>query len=78
MAKPREKSREMNGLLENLAKEAFGRGRREAIEQDVCVVCGKSATEFKDELSRREYTISGMCQVCQDETFNYPQEEEEK
>ena len=25
--------------------------------------------EFKDELSRKEFGISGMCQQCQDETF---------
>ena len=25
--------------------------------------------DFKDELSKKEYTISGMCQKCQDQTF---------
>ena len=24
---------------------------------------------FRDALSRKEFTISGMCQKCQDETF---------
>lgn len=24
---------------------------------------------FRDEVSRREFRISGMCQSCQDETF---------
>ena len=28
------------------------------------------AIEFKDALSFKEYQISGMCQVCQDEVFN--------
>lgn len=34
--------------------------------------CGKeidSLTEFKDELSAKEYTISGLCQACQDDFF---------
>jgi hypothetical protein len=34
-----------------------------------CVWCGKPATEFRDELSAREYEISGTCQACQDEVF---------
>jgi uncharacterized CHY-type Zn-finger protein len=25
--------------------------------------------DFKDELSKNEYKISGLCQKCQDETF---------
>lgn len=28
------------------------------------------ASEFKDELSAKEYTLSGMCQACQDKMFN--------
>ncbi len=25
--------------------------------------------EFRDDLSKREFTISGMCQTCQDQIF---------
>ncbi len=28
-----------------------------------------SATTFNDDLSRREYVISGLCQACQDDLF---------
>ena len=37
-----------------------------------CPFCGKEVTEseFKDELSLREFRISGLCQKCQDEFFN--------
>jgi len=35
----------------------------------VCPTCGERVGEFKDELSRKEYTISGMCQKCQDSVF---------
>lgn len=36
-----------------------------------CPTCRKKilSTEFKDELSVREFCISGMCQECQDEVF---------
>jgi len=41
------------------------------VENNQCPTCGKSIgpKEFKDELSRKEFGISGMCQQCQDETF---------
>lgn len=37
-----------------------------------CRGCGKSidiANDFKDYESRVEYTISGLCQECQDKVF---------
>lgn len=67
MAEPSKKSDEINALID--ASNPFGRKRVESIKADVCTWCGKAATEFRDELSRKEYTISGLCQVCQDETF---------
>lgn len=38
----------------------------------VCATCGVpvSESDFGDELSRKEYTISGMCQKCQDSVFD--------
>ena len=38
---------------------------------DLCSVCSLPIKEgdFKDEISKREYTISGTCQVCQDVIF---------
>lgn len=43
----------------------------ERIKLGKCPVCGKDINynEFRDEISRREYDISGMCQLCQDEAF---------
>lgn len=42
-----------------------------AVEIGDCPFCGKPVvfSEFKDDLSREEYRISGLCQSCQDETF---------
>ena len=33
------------------------------------LACGGAAVEFQDDLSRREYRISGLCQKCQDSVF---------
>ena len=64
MAEPAEKSHEMEQFLENLS------GRTTAVKADRCIGpplgCGGPATEFNDSLSEKEYTISGLCQVCQD------------
>ncbi|WP_298751950.1 hypothetical protein [uncultured Arcobacter sp.] len=39
---------------------------------DECRTCNKKVntqTDFKDKLSLKEYSISGMCQECQDKIF---------
>jgi hypothetical protein len=52
---------------------AMGFGERvRAFEDGNCPLCSKVIhpnTEFKDELSLREYEISGLCQSCQDGIF---------
>jgi len=37
-----------------------------------CPICGDNidTSKFKDELSLKEFRISGMCQRCQDEFFD--------
>lgn len=45
----------------------------ELVENSQCPFCKKKInpnTEFKDELSRKEFGISGLCQECQDNTFD--------
>lgn len=67
MAEPTRKSPEIERFLE----ENFG--RTTAIHNNTCIEppigCGGPATEFRDMLSEKEYTISGLCQVCQDKIF---------
>lgn len=43
----------------------------ERVERVQCPFCQKFITEdeFKDELSKREFQISGLCQKCQDKMF---------
>ena len=47
-------------------------------KEGCCVSCKGPATEFKNELSRREYRLSCLCQACQDKVFTPPKEEEEE
>ncbi len=64
MAIPTDKSPAIDSLLENLFP-----GRTKSIRGDVCVMCKGPASKFKDALSHKEFSISGMCQNCQDEIF---------
>ena len=43
----------------------------ERIKEGKCPFCGETINmdDFKDDLSRREFEISGMCQKCQDDFF---------
>ena len=67
MAKPSDKSKPITNFLESIF------GRTSAITADRCIPapigCGGPATEFRNEISRREYSISGLCQACQDKVF---------
>lgn len=67
MAEPTKKDPEMEKLID--AFNPSGRERVASIREDICTWCGKPATQFRDELSFKEYSISGYCQECQDKTF---------
>jgi len=56
-------------ILDATAELQWGRTRTASLDSKTCVCCGKSATSFTDDLSKREYSISGLCQTCQDTTF---------
>ena len=53
------------------AIERFLGGRTKAIEEDRCVFCPKKViiNQFRNQISLKEYRISGLCQSCQDEMF---------
>lgn len=63
--KPTDKSPELDDFI----KKTFGFDRKASIVKEECVFCKKEAKVFRDELSRKEFSISGLCQDCQDETF---------
>jgi hypothetical protein len=63
---------EMQAVLDKLGVLTFGRTNSEAIKTNTCIKCSKPVveTEFKDALSRNEYSISGLCQACQEQVYN--------
>jgi hypothetical protein len=48
-----------------------GIDRRKAITSKLCSFCGAKVTldSFNDELSLKEFHVSGLCQQCQDRAF---------
>ncbi len=67
---------ELEQFKEDSAMSLFGRSREIAREGGQCVKCGEFNLEFRDELSRKEHGISGLCQCCQDEIFGGPEEDD--
>ena len=43
-----------------------------AVKEGICPFCHQlvDINSFRDDLSRKEYKISGLCQKCQDEMFS--------
>ena len=58
-----------------------GKDRVTCISEGICVTCdeahGLVATSFRDDISRKEYSISGMCQSCQDDVFGHGEPDED-
>ncbi len=69
VVEPVERHPELEAFLEALN----GISPKQAIEAGICAACKQEANKFTDELSVREYAISGLCQKCQDEVFNEPE-----
>jgi len=65
------RTQQMQQFLDKLSMTTYGITDTEAHEQHICVSCRGTVydSQFKDELSRKEYRISALCQVCQDEVF---------
>ena len=63
-------------LIEELLTAHTGRDRVECVATLTCTTCGGDAQKvaFRDPLSYKEFTISGMCQRCQDSVFGYSEE----
>lgn len=61
---PSEKSPAIESALTDING---GKNRRAYILAGKCIITGEDAGPFRDELSKREYEISGMGQKAQDE-----------
>lgn len=57
--------------IDDFLVQTFGADRRQTVANKRCVLCAQKVAEdsFRDEISRQEYCISGICQSCQDEIF---------
>lgn len=64
-----DKAPELLRIMDELSLEVGGPGI-EGARAGACAWCSKKPVgEFRDDLSRREYGISGCCQQCQDKMF---------
>ena len=70
MSRATTKPKDIEVFLSNF----MGGSRQDTIARNKCVSCGGEANNFRDALSRKEYTISGLCQKCQDEFFGLEEE----
>jgi hypothetical protein len=73
MTKPSYKAPE----LETFLNDFLNVNRVETIKDDKCVSCNNIAMLFRDDISKKEYTISGLCQDCQDSVFGVEEFEDE-
>jgi hypothetical protein len=55
--------------IESLISRIAGGSRPQTIRSRACMLCKDPDTNFRNSRSEREYTISGMCQKCQDRMF---------
>jgi hypothetical protein len=73
--KANDKANEIDAMLTSV----FGVDRVKTISGGTCVSCDAEsiiATSFRDDISRKEYSISGLCQSCQDDVFGHDDEDE--
>ena len=74
--KPTNKAPAIDLFLSGLARKS----RTITISEGECMSCdstGNIATSFHDDISRKEYAISGLCQSCQDDVFGGSDDEDD-
>ena len=75
------KATDKNESIDNYLSQTFGINRKEAIKNEVCVAepigCGEPVfmEDFTNEISQREYKISGLCEKCQNSFFTAEEDE---
>jgi hypothetical protein len=57
-------------LHEVLSRPSYKSDYARAKVQQTCIICGRPAVKFRDTSARFEYTVSALCQQCQDRLFN--------
>lgn len=59
-------------MNEQIMRKAGFNDEMDKVNQSKCPLCGEKINfdDFKDELSLKEFTISGMCNQCQSKFFD--------
>lgn len=70
------RNKEVQAVIDSFSKKAFGISQSKAKGKGalmaICVFCKKPIdpdNDFRNEISRKEFEISGICQSCQDDLF---------
>jgi hypothetical protein len=53
-------------VMENLRNENYQIVYRNAKNKRICIICKQPADTFRDKSAKLEYSISALCQQCQD------------
>lgn len=62
-----------------LSKECYGETTKDAQAKDICIQCKEPALpKCHSDAGRKEYQISGLCEVCFDEITKKPDEEDKE
>jgi hypothetical protein len=56
-------------LMEIVSRPNYNSDYSSAKAANTCIRCRRSAKKFRDGCSRLEYSVSALCQACQDEIF---------
>ncbi len=57
-------------LQEVFSKPTYSSDYARAKTQQTCIACGQSAGNFRDRSGLFEYSVSALCQQCQDRLFH--------
>lgn len=59
----------IDALRTATANLVFKNSLSKAQDHGLCIRCNKPAISFRDDLSRKDFRITQMCQECQDEIY---------
>jgi hypothetical protein len=57
-------------LYEVFSRPTYRAEYARAKAQQICIMCGRSSVNFRDFSGKFEYSVSALCQQCQDQLFN--------
>lgn len=58
-------------IVDKQITQLTGIDRQAYVRAGSCPFCQRTCTDFRDDESRKEHRISGLCQECQDSIFGF-------